>query len=428
MRRDNAGTWKLVATVFALAGAMPTVSSGQTRPADLPRATPAQVGMSSAKLDKVKSLVQMVLNGNQTADVGAVVLVARHGKVVQYEAFGKMDVDAGKPMRPDALFRLRSMSKPITTAAALLLLDEGRIRLDDPVSKYLPELEHLRVYAGPGRTVEARREMTIRDLMRHTSGLSYGYEGTPVDKLYSDNKIMDGTLADMVRKLGKLPLQDQPGTRFRYSFSTDVLGRLIEVVSGKPLDDFLRDRIFRPLDMRDTGFVVPSVELDRLTTSYRSDGKGTLKVDDAPATSHFRTRPRLLSGGGGLVSTARDYLRFSQMLLNGGELDGVRLLRPETVREMTTNQLPADALPISFFRGFSMPGYGVGLGMMVRLDTKSPTPDPAAGEYSWSGAASTFFSVAPGSDVIVIVLQQVEPINLGILLAVKPTIYAAIAD
>jgi CubicO group peptidase (beta-lactamase class C family) len=367
------------------------------------------------------------LDKNQTA--GVVVLVARHGKVAYLESFGKMNVEAGKPMEQEAIFRIYSMTKPITTVAALMLFEEGKFKLDDAVSKYLPEFKGLRVYAGNGdQTLKAKQEMTVRDLMRHTSGLTYGMpNGSPVDKLYIANKIEDSndTLADMVSKLGKLPLQYQPGARFHYSVSTDVLGRVVEVLSKKPLDEFLRDRIFQPLDMRDTGFLVSEEKLDRFTTSYRPGGKGTLTVIDAPATSRYRNRRKFLSGGGGLLSTARDYARFCQMLLNGGSLQGIRLLRPETVRQMTANQLPAEALPMNL-GGFPLPGLGFGLGVSVRLNTNSSKPDPAAGEYGWSGAASTYFWVAPKSELLVIVLQQVEPFSLGLQLALKPVIYAAI--
>ncbi len=385
--------------------------------------------MSANKLERVKSLVQAAVDKNQTA--GVVVLVARQGKVVYLESFGKMDVEAGKPMQQDAIFRIYSMTKPITVTAALALYEEGKFKLDDPVSKYLPELKGLRVYAGNAdKTIEANREMTVRDLMRHTSGLTYGMpNGSAVDKLYIANKIEDpgDSLADMVAKLGKLPLQYQPGTRFHYSVSTDVPGRVIETVSEKPLDEFLKDRIFRPLDMRDTGFVVPAEKLNRLTASYRSMGKGGLNVIDHPATSRYRAQRKYLSGGGGLVSTARDYSRFCQMLINGGTLQGTRVLRSETVREMTTNQLPAEALPMSL-NGFAQPGLGFGLGVSVRLNAKSSKPDFASGEYGWSGAASTYFWVAPGSELLVIVLQQLQPFNFGLQMTLKPAIYTAIEE
>jgi CubicO group peptidase (beta-lactamase class C family) len=385
------------------------------------------VGLSVERLERVKALVQGAVDKKRTA--GAVVLIARHGRVAYLEAFGKRNASADDPMRTSAIFRIHSMTKPITSAAALVLHEEGRFQLDDPVSDYLPEFKGLRVHAGRGdETVDVRREMTVRDLMRHTSGLTYGMpNGTAVDRMYVARGI-DGpglSLAEMVTALAKLPLQDQPGTRFNYSISTDVLARLVEVVSKQPIDEFLQDRILRPLDMRDTGFTVPDEKLPRFTAAHRRDDKGALKVIDDPATSRYRARRRYLSGGGGLVSTARDYARFCQMLLNGGQLDGVRLLRPETVKQMTSNQLPKDALPMKL-SGFPLPGMGFGLGVSVRLETRTTRPDPAAGEFGWNGAASTYFWVAPRSEMVVILLQQVEPYNFVLELALRPAVYGLI--
>jgi CubicO group peptidase (beta-lactamase class C family) len=403
------------------------LSVGAANAAELPVATPQEAGLSADKLDRAKAVVQAAVDKNQTA--GVVVLVARRGKVAYLESFGKLDLEAGKAMPPDAIFRIHSLTKPITTAAALTLYEAGQLGLDDPVSKYLPAFKGLRVYAGPaGETTDAKREMTIRDLMRHTSGLVYGMpNGSPVDKLYIAHGIESpgDSLRDMVVKLGRLPLQSQPGTRFHYSVSTDVLGRVIEVVAGKRLDVFLRERVFTPLDMRDTGFRVPDDKLARFAASYRVD-QGALKVIDAPVMSRYRTARKYLSGGGGLVSTARDYARFCQMLLNGGELHGTRLLRPETVRQMTTNQLPDQALPMTL-GGFPQPGLGFGLGVSVRMIANGPK-DSAAGEIGWSGAASTYFWAAPKSELVVIVLQQVDPFNFMLQLVLKPAIYAAITD
>jgi CubicO group peptidase (beta-lactamase class C family) len=270
--------------------------------------------------------------------------------------------------------------------------------------------------------------MTIRDLMRHTAGLTYGApNGSAVDRMYEARGI-DGpqlSLAEMVAVLSKLPLQDQPGARFHYSIATDVLARLVEVLSGKPLDEFLQDRICRPLDLRDSGFLVPEDTLARFAALHRPGKQGRLEVLEGPATSRYQARRKYLSGGGGLVSTARDYARFCQMLLNGGELHGVRLLRPETVKEMTRNQLPNEALPMRL-NGFPLPGMGFGLGVSVRLNSQSSTPGPAAGEFGWNGAASTYFWVAPRSELIVVVLQQVQPYNFALQLALQPAIYAAI--
>jgi CubicO group peptidase (beta-lactamase class C family) len=393
---------------------------------EIARATPQEMGMSAAKLDQVKTIVQSMVDRHRI--VGAVVVVARRGKIVQFESIGKMSAAGDQAMRPDAIFRIYSMTKPITSVAALMLVEEGKLALDDPVSRYLPEFKGLRVHTGQGdRTVPAAREMTVRDLMRHTSGLTYGFlNDSPVDRLYRANRIgdRDETLAELVTKLSKLPLDHQPGERFTYGFSTDVLARVVEVASKTPFDEFLKTRIFDPLDMRDTGFAVADDKLDRFTASHQLTKEG-LKVIDAPETSVFRKQPKYLSGGGGLVSTARDYLRFAQMLLNGGELQGKRLLRRETVADMTTNHLPPEALPMKV-GDLPLAGFGFGLGVMVRPDAKGNTPDPAARQYSWGGMASTTFWVAPRSELVAVVMQQLQPTNPELQLALQPAVYAAI--
>jgi CubicO group peptidase (beta-lactamase class C family) len=390
---------------------------------EMPRALPEQVGLSSSKLEKVKTAVQTLVDKQESA--GVVVAVARKGKIAFLDAAGSMDIEAGKPMGPDTIFRFYSMTKPITTVAAMILYDEGRFQLDDPVGQYLPELKGLRVHSGKGdETVPAQREVTIRDLMRHTSGLTYGFmANTPVDQLYKERKVLadpNDDLAALVTKLGKLPLLYQPGARFNYSVSADVLGRLVEVISGQPLDVFFTERIFKPLDMKDTGFFVPEDKLDRLAASYGPGDKGGLKVTDVPAKSRYRTKPKLLSGGGGLVSTARDYLRFCQMLLNGGELEGTRLLKAETVKEMTRNQLPKEA---GRYGVMGQTNVGFGLGFSVLLGNS-----PHAGEYGWAGAASTHFWISPKDDLIVVALEQYMPFNLRLAMRLKPLVYEAITD
>jgi CubicO group peptidase (beta-lactamase class C family) len=386
---------------------------------DLPRVSPEAAGISSTKLRGMKPVVQAMLDKKETA--GVVIAVVRNGKVADLEPFGLMDIEAAKPMQTDAIFRIYSMSKPITSVAVMMLCEEGRFQLDEPVSKYLPELKGLRVQAEKGNeTTEAKREITIRDLLRHTSGFTYGFFGdSPVDKLYRDNKVLDpnDSLADLVTKLGKLPLAYQPGTHFNYSVSTDVLGRLVEVVSGKSLDQFFQERIFGPLDMKDTGFFVPDEKLPRFTACYGPVEKGSgLKVTDAPANSKYRKPPKLLSGGGGLVSTARDYCRFCEMMLEGGQLGGTRLLREDTVQQMMSNQLPDEAMPINL-GGAPRPGVGFGLGFSVAI---------ASREYGWGGAASTHFWIAPKQKLAVVALQQYMPFHQRLEFAIKPIIYGAI--
>lgn len=403
--------------------------TGVLTAAELPGARPEDAGLSPEKLQKASAAMHKRIKDGKMA--GAVLLVARHGKIVLFEAEGVRDVDSGKPMEKDTIFRFFSMTKPITTVAALILWEEGRLDLDDPVAKYLPELKDVKVYvSGAGndlKTVPPRRPMTIRDLMRHTSGLTYGIFGdTPVDKLYLKNQVFGPniTLPQMIDKLSKIPLLYQPGTHFHYSVSTDVLGRLVEVVSKKPLDEFFQERIFTPLDMKDTGFFVPKEKASRLAATHGlKDGK--LIVVESPAKSRFLKKPVMLSGGAGLVSTARDYARFCQMLLNGGVLDGHRILRAKTVKEMTTNQLPAGAMPINL--GAPIPGEGFGLGVAVRvaLDRLAVAP---VGEYGWGGVACTYFWVSPKDDLFVIALQQFSPFSTELEYLLKPLIYDAIKD
>jgi CubicO group peptidase (beta-lactamase class C family) len=374
--------------------------------------------------------VQTLVDDQKVA--GAITMIARRGKVVYFEAVGKRDIDADLPMERDTILRFYSMSKPITSVAVMMLVDEGKIGLDDPVAKHLPELKGVKVFVRSNgdafETESPKREPTVRDLLRHTAGLTYGIFGnTPVDEAYRKAGILapTDTLADMTKKLGELPLQYQPGTRWIYSVSTDVLGRIVEVASGKKLDEFFAERIFRPLDMKDTGFFVPADKLSRFAATHgTADDK--LRVTDAPATSNFRNRPTLLSGGGGLVLTARDYMRFCQMLASGGELNGKRLLRRETVETMTKNQLPDEAFPIAF-GPIQRPGVGFGLGVSVQVN-RDPFSASRIGEYGWGGAASTHFWISPKDELVVIALQQFMPFNTRLEQTIKPLVYEAIID
>jgi CubicO group peptidase (beta-lactamase class C family) len=397
----------------------------------LPTAKPEDVGLSSEGLQQARAAVRKLIKDGEVA--GAITLVARHGKVVFFEAQGVRDVATGKPMEKDTICRFYSMSKPVTTVAAMILWEEGRFQLDDPVSKYLPEFKGVQVFTGgtadSPRLADPSREMTVRDLMRHTAGLTYGFFSTlPVDTLYLKNKILEpsASLQTMIERLGRLPLAYQPGTRFHYSVATDVLGRLVEVVSEESLDEFLRERIFKPLDMKDTGFFVPEDRRDRLAATHGKNAAGKLIVSDDPAKSRFLKEPTLLTGGGGLVSTARDYARFCQMLLNSGELDGRRVLKAETVRLMTSNQLPAEAMPLVIL-GIRREGVGFGLGFSVRVAASRTEPAGRVGEFGWGGAASTHFWISPKDDLFVIALQQFQPINPVLELRLKPIIYEALA-
>jgi CubicO group peptidase (beta-lactamase class C family) len=340
-----------------------------------------------------------------------------------------MDLEAEKPMREDAIFRIYSMSKAITTAAALILYEQGKLGLDEPVSTYVPDFKGIKVRNAAGNLAPTS-EPTIRDLMRHTAGLTYGIFGdSPVDRLYREADVLSRNedLKDMCAKLGKLPLQYDPGTKWVYSVAVDVLGRVIEVASGLTFDAFLQKHVFGPLDMTDTGFYVPAEKSARFAAIYRSDGSGTLSPAENSATSPFLAKPKLLSGGGGMVSTTRDYMRFLQMIAQGGQLDGTRILKPETVALMTHNQLPPGVMPISMSVG-KRPGVGFGLGFSVRVEPADQEPASRLAEYGWGGMASTHYWTSPKDDLVVVTMEQTLPFSLLLESAVKGPIYDAITN
>ncbi len=378
----------------------------------LPSISPERVGLATGPLAEIDTLMNSNVNDGKLA--GIVLLIAREGKVAHAGVYGQMDIEAGKPMRRDALFRIYSMTKPVTGVALMTLYDEGRFQLDDPVSKYLSGFEQVKVFAGKEgdaiKLVDLKRPVTIRDLMRHTAGLAYGlFPATPVDTMYTQARLLDRTqnLDSMLERLLKLPLAAQPGEKWMYSIAVDVQGKLIEALSGKPLDEFFSERVFKPLAMHDTTFSVPTTKLDRLTVNYgKKDGR--LSPIDGTKTSQFATAPALLSGGGGLVSTADDYLRFAQMMLNRGELDGARILKPETVALMTQNHLPDDLVPIKL-GPLPLPNMGFGLDFAVRVKTGKGDPAGSLGEYGWGGAASTQFFVAPRANLIYVGMTQFMP-------------------
>jgi CubicO group peptidase (beta-lactamase class C family) len=344
-----------------------------------------------------------------------------------------MDIEAGKPMKRDTIFRFYSMTKPITTVAAMMLYEQGKINLDDPVSKYIPEFKELKVVADPDaediEEVAANRKMTVRDLMRHTSGLTYGIFGnTAVDKLYRKSVQLGGnrtTLENMTKNLAKIPLLYQPGTKWHYSVSTDVLGRVVEVASGQSLDKFFAERIFEPLGMEDTAFSVPKEKIHRFATNYGPNPQGSLRPIDKPETTRYAKMPTFLSGGGGLVSTASDYMRFCLMLLNKGEFGSKRLLKTETVEMMTKNQLPEIAYPIG---SGDRAGVGFGLGFSVRVESSNGEASSRIGEYGWGGMASTHFWISPNDGITVVALTQHIPFSNRAERALKPIIYEAISD
>lgn len=402
-------------------------------------ADPEDVGMSSAGLANVSQLVQGYVDDGKYP--GAICLVARRGKVVHSVTYGDMDVERGKPMRPDTIFRIFSMTKPIASVALMTLYEEGRFQLDDPASKFIPELADVKVFDGGTaddyQVREPARRMTVRDLLMHTSGLAAFNGRSPVGELYRRAGIRaaesESTLAAMVTKLGSIPLQADPGAQWIYGISTDLVAYLCEVLSGMPFDRYLRERIFEPLGMVDTGFGVPADKVDRFAACYGpQDGSPRYTLIDDPVTSAY-TRPRtFFSGVSGLVSTAADYLRFCRMLANGGELDGARVLGPRTLRLMTANHLPGgvDLTAMAEFGGETKRhGQGFGLGFGVLLDQTVAQTIGTAGEFFWGGAASTAFFVTPAEDLITIFLTQFRPsAAYPIRRELRATIYSSIVD
>jgi CubicO group peptidase (beta-lactamase class C family) len=413
--------------------------------AELVEVEPEEVGLSSQRLGNVTRLVQGYVERGRLP--GAITLVARRGKVAYCQIHGQADVETGRPMAHDTIFRMYSMTKPIASVALMTLYEEGKFQLDDPAAKFIPEFSELKVFAGGTADAydvrDPARAMTVRDLLMHTSGLVgagiTARPDTPVSQLYERagmrGSASDGTLADMITKVGRLPLQVDPGSRWIYGISTDVVGYLCEVISGTRFDRFLDERIFTPLGMRDTGFTVPADKLDRFAANYRPGGadEPSLVAIDRPDQNSVYARPRTyLSGAGGLVSTAADYLRFCKMLANGGELDGARILGPRTLRFMTMNHLPGgcDLTGLGGRLGeTTMDGIGFGLGFAVLLDPTVAQIIGAPGEYYWGGAASTAFFVSPAEELIMIFLTQLMPSSTyPIRRELRATIYAAITE
>lgn len=377
-------------------------------------AHPEEMGFSTQRLARLASRMKRYVDDGQIA--GIVSLIARRGRVVHFEKVGMANSAANQPMQDDTIFRIYSMTKPITSTAVLMLLEEGRFRLSDPVADYLPQFKDARVLDQGGidgaNLIVPRRPMTIRHLLTHTAGLSYGFdENFYVDRHYVERvwNAMDEnpgmTLADWVGAMAKLPLAYHPGERYRYSVATDVLGYLVEVVSGQPFAQFLQQRIFEPLSMSDTFFTVPANKLKRFAANYGPDDNGGLKVIDEPSASHFAKETTRPSGGGGLLSTTGDYLRFAQMLLNQGELDGARLLGRKTVELMTTNHLPNGV----FVDNDPATGLGFGLGVSVLLDLGKSQTLASKGNYGWGGAANTNFWIDPQEELIGILMLQFMP-------------------
>jgi CubicO group peptidase (beta-lactamase class C family) len=373
---------------------------------------PETQGFSSKRLDRINTVIQRYVAEKKIA--GVVSLIARHGEIVHFEKAGMADIESGKAMQLDSIFRIYSMSKPITSTAVMMLFEEGKFLLTDPISRFIPAFKEVKVLdntsGSGGRYIKPAREVSIHDLLTHTAGLSYGFDDDVyIDELYRKKlwafveKTPDLTLQACIERVAKLPLASQPGTMFRYSFATDVLGYLVQVVSGMPFEDFLTKRIFEPLGMEDTDFYVPTEKVQRFTSVYGPNEKSGLIVSDAFNASRYLRPTRNPSGGGGLVSTTSDYFRFCQMLLNKGELNSIRLLGRKTVEWMTINHLPNGVFP------FEDQSSGFGLGFGVLLDIGKSTWLGSVGNYGWGGAANTNFWIDPQEELIGILMLQYMP-------------------
>jgi CubicO group peptidase (beta-lactamase class C family) len=389
---------------------------------EIPIVLPAKAGLSESKLDEVDQFMERQVADQKIA--GGIVIISHDGKIGFFRTYGMRDIGAQKPMTPDTIFRIYSFSKAITTAAALNLYDAGKVGLDDPVSKYIPSFANLKVATTNGLRLPAR-PVTIKDLMLHTSGLAYGDGPDALKEAYKRLKPLESTdLAEMAEKLSQVPLAFDPGTSWSYSPGIDVLGRVIEVASGKSLDEFLAESIFKPLDMKDTAFSVPPEKVGRFAVNYRRSPDG-LQATNAFPEMKYTPSTTFFSGGGGLVSTARDYMRFLSMIERGGKLDGHRILHAKTVKLMTSNQLPEAAFPIRFGKEMRH-GTGFGLGFNVRTEITTWDPAGRVGEYGWGGAASTHYWASPRDKLIVITLEQIMPYQFDTEFGVKKIIYDAV--
>jgi CubicO group peptidase (beta-lactamase class C family) len=390
----------------------------------LPSGSPESVGLSSERLARIVPVMQAYVDAGHVS--GITTAVVRRGKIAHLESVGLRDIERKLPMKRDTIFRIYSMSKPITTVAAMILYEEGKFELREPVAQFLPQFKDVRVYKSgsvdslvlekPGRS------MRVHDLMRHTSGLMYGWGKTPVDSLYKAAKIWDRelTLEQFGDRIAGLPLRFEPGEKWAYGVSIDILGLLVEVVSGQPFEDFLQERIFAPLGMVDTGFYVPAGKLDRFATYYRWRDEELKPVDERDPP-RYTLPPKAPSGGGGLVSTVDDYLRFAQMILNGGELDGRRILGPSTIRYMLRDHLKPDQQ--------SGTGRGFGLGFAILRDPVMNGQIGNVGDVSWSGIANTFFWIDLKEEMIGMAWTQLMPYGIqDFRHQIHPLVHAALLE
>lgn len=399
------------------------------------------LGFSSSKLDYVQNFMAGYVDDSKLP--GYACLVSRRGEEALFLSCGEMDVERSKPMRRDTIFRIYSMTKPITSVALMMLYEKGHFQLDDPVAKYIPAWKDLKVFAGGDEhdfeVADPERAMTIKDLFTHTSGLVYGFQyAHPVDAMYrargQGELRTQGTLDDLIEMLAEVALKFSPGTRWNYGVSTDVLGYLVQLFADQALDDYIAEHITGPLGMVDSGFAVRRGQVERFAACYdRVPETDTCKLQDDPQTSHYLERPTFVSGGGGMVSTVDDYHRFTQMLRGKGQLDGARLLGRKTVEYMTMNHLPGHQdlkdMGQAVFSETPYEGIGFGLGFSVVIDPAAANVLDSAGDYAWGGAASTYFWIDPVEDLTVLFMTQLIPSSsYPIRRQLKALVYQALVD
>jgi CubicO group peptidase (beta-lactamase class C family) len=417
-------------------------SSSASAPApkiDMTPVKPESVGFSPERLERLHAMIQDEIDQKHLA--GAVTILARHGKIVDYRTYGMRDLATAAPMSKDTIFRDYSMTKPVTGVAMMILYEEGKWQPSDPISKFIPEFAHLKVFNGfdpNGKMLLADPDHapTMRELMTHTAGFTYGNADTPVDRMYGELKPGTGNvknLQEMIDKLAQIPLLYQPGKGWTYSMSMDVQGYIVEKLSGQPLPDFMRDQIFTPLGMNDAGFFVPAEKRARFAAGYHeADGQLVAEPTANGIPDDYATQPTAPSGGGGLVSTAEDYYRFAQMLLNGGQLGGTRILAPATVRLMTSNHLPDELLTGRFGIGMHImrPGFGYGYNCAVIYDPPQANLPDGKGTFFWDGAAGTWFWVDPTNDIVFVgmIQRRTSPGNHPLLYRTHALIYQALVD
>jgi len=407
-------------------------------PPDMAQVKPEAVGFSSERLDRLHELIQSEIDQKQLA--GAVTILARHGKIVDYRTYGQREIASSSPMTKDVIFRDYSMTKPVTGVAMMILYEEGKWLPADPIAKFIPQFAHLKVFSGvdaEGKPVlvEPDHPPTMRELMTHSAGFSYGNGHTVVDAMYHDQKVLQSAnLEEMIDKLATIPLNYQPGKGWTYSLSMDIEGYIVEKLSGQTLPDFMRDHIFVPLDMKDAGFFVPQEKRLRFATNYRDDPQGNFVAVQTAAgpPADYTTQPTMPSGGGGLVSTAEDYYHFAQMLGNGGEFDGKRILSPATVKLMTSNHLPENLLTGEFGAGLHImrPGFGYGFNCAVIYDPADAALPDGKGTFFWDGAAGTWFWVDPTNEIVFVgmIQRMTSPDNHNLLYRSHATVYGALVD